>query len=83
MFFIRAQEALDGDGAVIDFKSSIDGLGNFNSIKEDGERIGGQPLPLAAVEDFNNCINNCGTVKIRTMGGNVSFFEMRWKYVLV
>lgn len=26
------------------------------------------------MEDFNNCINNCGTVKIRTMDGKMSFF---------
>lgn len=48
-------------------------LGDFNSIREVGERIGGQPCPLATMEDFNNFINNYGLVEIRTMGDNMSW----------
>lgn len=40
-------------------------MGDFNSIKEDGERIGGQPRPLAAMEEFNNC----RLVELKSFGG--------------
>ncbi|KAG6650510.1 hypothetical protein CIPAW_06G048500 [Carya illinoinensis] len=40
-------------------------VGDFNIIQEDGEQIGGQPRPLAAMEEFNNCLNNCGVVDLK------------------
>lgn len=42
-------------------------VGDFNSIKEDGEWIGSQPHPLVTMEDFNT-----SNVNIRTIGGNMS-----------
>lgn len=47
-------------------------LGDFNSIRGDVERTGGQPRPLAAMEDLNNYINNYGMVELNVTGGCIS-----------
>lgn len=48
-------------------------IGDFDSIREDGERIGVQPHPLATMEDFNNCINKCEFLKPNSSRGNLSW----------
>ncbi|XP_042954622.1 uncharacterized protein LOC122291037 [Carya illinoinensis] len=46
--------------------------GDFNIIREDGERIGGHSQPLAAMEEFNNCLDNCGLIEASYHGSRVS-----------
>lgn len=50
-------------------------VGDFNLIGEDGEQIGGQPKALAAMEDFNDCINNCRVMDLKHVGGSMSWFN--------
>lgn len=47
--------------------------GDSNNIREDPWiRIGGHPNPLATMEDFNQCINNCGLLELKAFGRNMS-----------
>ncbi|XP_040996234.1 uncharacterized protein LOC121242446 [Juglans microcarpa x Juglans regia] len=50
-------------------------VGDFNIIREDMEQIGGQPRPLGAMEEFNNCLNNCVMVELTSQGGCMSWFN--------
>lgn len=47
-------------------------IGDFNYIRSDSERLGGQPRPLAAMSKFNNSIDKCGLVDLNNTGGNMS-----------
>ncbi|XP_022854164.1 uncharacterized protein LOC111375558 [Olea europaea var. sylvestris] len=51
--------------------------GDFNIIREDGERIGGQPRPLSAMGEFNDCLDNCGLVEMRAHGRRMSWCNGR------
>ncbi|KAF5468581.1 hypothetical protein F2P56_012724 [Juglans regia] len=48
-------------------------VGDFNSIRNDSERIGGNPRPLGSMTDFNNCLDQCGLFDLSS-GGN----QMSW-----
>lgn len=39
-------------------------MGDFNTIREDNERIGGNPRPFSAMEDFNSCSDNCRLIEV-------------------
>ncbi|KAF5472311.1 hypothetical protein F2P56_009038 [Juglans regia] len=47
--------------------------GDFNIIKDDSERRGGRPRPRMAMEDFNNWIDNCGLIDMRSSGRRFSW----------
>ncbi|XP_042958072.1 uncharacterized protein LOC122293598 [Carya illinoinensis] len=46
--------------------------GDFNIIWSDAKRIGGNPRPLSAMEDFNCCLDNCGLMELGVNGGKMS-----------
>ncbi|XP_040996793.1 uncharacterized protein LOC121242840 [Juglans microcarpa x Juglans regia] len=46
---------------------------DFNNIKEDSDRKGGQPRPFAAMEDFNLCIQNRGLLDMSSMGSRMTW----------
>lgn len=48
-------------------------MGDFNIIRGDGERIGGNPGALSAMEEFNVCLDNCGLLELSYFGGRVSW----------
>ncbi|XP_042962702.1 uncharacterized protein LOC122296976 [Carya illinoinensis] len=48
-------------------------VGDFNIIREDRERIGGNPRSLSAMSEFNSCIHNCGLVEMTSYGGRMSW----------
>lgn len=60
----------DIEGAMVDDVPWIV-VGDFNSIKKDGERLGGHPRPLSAMTEFNSCIHNYGLVEMNYSGCNV------------
>ncbi|KAG2696269.1 hypothetical protein I3760_07G050600 [Carya illinoinensis] len=48
-------------------------VGDFNIIRDDRERIGGNPRPLSTMSEFNSCIHNCGLVEMIGYGGKMSW----------
>jgi len=48
-------------------------VGDFNIIREDSERRGGKPRPRMAMEDFNNWIENCGLMDMKSSGRRFSW----------
>ncbi|KAG2674065.1 hypothetical protein I3760_13G119000 [Carya illinoinensis] len=48
-------------------------VGDFNIIREHSERVGGQPRPLASMENFNNCIDHYGLLELQFMGNRLSW----------
>lgn len=44
-------------------------MGDFNYIRHDEERMGGQPRSRMTMEEFNTCINNCRLVDLKSFGG--------------
>lgn len=47
-------------------------VGEFNYFQDDSECTRGQPRPLIAIEDFNQCINNCGLLDLKFSKGRMS-----------
>lgn len=48
-------------------------VGDFNYIQDDGECIGGESRPLLAMEEFNRCIDDCGLLELKAVGGDMSW----------
>ncbi|KAF5442493.1 hypothetical protein F2P56_035145 [Juglans regia] len=48
-------------------------LGDFNIICSNEKRVGGRSRPISAMEDFNECINNCGLIDFRLDGRQLSW----------
>lgn len=48
-------------------------IGDFNCIRNDGERIGGQPRSRIMMEEFNKCIDMCSAVELKTFGCNITW----------
>lgn len=42
-------------------------------IQNGGKKIRGQPRLRITVEEFNHCIDNCGLVELKSLGGNMSW----------
>ncbi|XP_042962498.1 uncharacterized protein LOC122296772 [Carya illinoinensis] len=47
--------------------------GDFNIIANDGERRGGRPRPVVAMEEFNFWIHNCGLMELKFLGKSLSW----------
>lgn len=47
-------------------------VGDFNCIRNDGERVGGRLRPRITMEEINQCIDTCGVVELKTIGGNMT-----------
>ncbi|XP_041009466.1 uncharacterized protein LOC121253531 [Juglans microcarpa x Juglans regia] len=47
--------------------------GDFNIISSDGERRGGRPRPVVAMEEFNSWIHICGLLKLQFFGKSFSW----------
>ncbi|XP_060195300.1 uncharacterized protein LOC132624555 [Lycium barbarum] len=43
-------------------------LGDFNAVLHRDDRLGGNPVTLAEVTDFQNCIDNCGLEEMANSG---------------
>lgn len=43
-------------------------VGDFNTVKELREKLGGRDLTEARIADFNSCIEDCGLVEMRSVG---------------
>ncbi|KAK4841187.1 hypothetical protein QYF36_000342 [Acer negundo] len=48
-------------------------VGDFNIIRNDSERIGGNPRPLASMTDFNDCLDRCGRLDLSSGGNHMSW----------
>ncbi|KAF5477362.1 hypothetical protein F2P56_004011 [Juglans regia] len=48
-------------------------LGDFNVIRRDSERVGGNPRPLISMLEFNNYIDHCGLLETSSSGQNMSW----------
>ncbi|XP_040990989.1 uncharacterized protein LOC121238224 [Juglans microcarpa x Juglans regia] len=48
-------------------------VGDFNAIRSDAERIGGNPRSLLAMTEFNGCVDTCGLVEMRFQGRMMSW----------
>ncbi|KAF5469226.1 hypothetical protein F2P56_013315 [Juglans regia] len=48
-------------------------MGDFNIIRSDEERVGGRARPPLAIEDFNDCINNCGLMDLPLVDRQLSW----------
>ncbi|KAF5481513.1 hypothetical protein F2P56_002155 [Juglans regia] len=48
-------------------------LGDFNVIRRDSERVGGNPRPLISMLEFSDCIDRCGLLEISSCGQNMSW----------
>ncbi|KAG2668051.1 hypothetical protein I3760_15G142400 [Carya illinoinensis] len=59
--------------AMSDDRTPLVVVGDFNIIREDRERIGGNPRSLSAMSEFNSCIHNCGLVEMTGYGGRMSW----------
>ncbi|XP_042950232.1 uncharacterized protein LOC122282338 [Carya illinoinensis] len=46
---------------------------DFNIIANDGERHGGRPRPVVAMEEFNYWIHNCGLMELKYLGKSYSW----------
>ncbi|KAG2411217.1 hypothetical protein I3760_Q020500 [Carya illinoinensis] len=47
--------------------------GDFNIIREDSERRGGNPRPFTAMGDFNFWLQNCGVMDIKSQGASMTW----------
>lgn len=47
-------------------------MGDFNSIREDRERLGGCPRSRKTMDEFNDCIDACGHVELNYHGNHLS-----------
>ncbi|XP_042950383.1 uncharacterized protein LOC122282502 [Carya illinoinensis] len=47
--------------------------GDFNIIANDGERRGGRPRSMVAMEEFNSWIHNCGLMELKYLGNCYSW----------
>ncbi|KAG2674330.1 hypothetical protein I3760_13G128500 [Carya illinoinensis] len=47
--------------------------GDFNIIANDGERCGGRPRLVVAMEEFNSWIHNCGLMELKFLGKSFSW----------
>lgn len=47
-------------------------IGDFNIIKEDGERVKGHSRLIVAMEEFKNSLDNCGRMEVSFNGRCVS-----------
>ncbi|KAG2686056.1 hypothetical protein I3760_10G158300 [Carya illinoinensis] len=47
--------------------------GDFNIIVEDGERIGGHPRAISAMDEFNACLDSYGLLDLSISGSHVSW----------
>ncbi|XP_042962740.1 uncharacterized protein LOC122297018 [Carya illinoinensis] len=52
-------------------------LGDFNVIRTNGERRGGAPRPMIAMEEFNSWISESGLLEISTQGNQLSWCNGR------
>ncbi|KAK4833981.1 hypothetical protein QYF36_014386 [Acer negundo] len=48
-------------------------VGDFNIIRNDSERIGGNPRPLASMADFNDSLDRCGLLDLSSGGNHMSW----------
>lgn len=48
-------------------------MGDLNVIREDEERIGGNPRSLSAMEEFNSCIDHCGLLELGFIGSRMTW----------
>lgn len=48
-------------------------VGDFNVIQRDEELIGGNSRPLASMEEFNSCLDQCGIVELYSGGQHMSW----------
>ncbi|KAF5459676.1 hypothetical protein F2P56_019603 [Juglans regia] len=48
-------------------------IGDFNLIREDGERIGDNPRSLSAMEEFNCCLDNCSLLDLAFVGSHMTW----------
>lgn len=48
-------------------------MGDFNIIRNDGERIGGRPRPTIAMGEFNDFIDAVGLVEVNHEGNMMSW----------
>ncbi|XP_041020448.1 uncharacterized protein LOC121262091 [Juglans microcarpa x Juglans regia] len=48
-------------------------VGDFNIIRNDSDRIGGNPQPLASMEEFNDCLDQCGLIDLSSRGNHMSW----------
>ncbi|XP_035541716.1 uncharacterized protein LOC118344703 [Juglans regia] len=53
-------------------------VGDFNIIREDRERVGGNPRPLTSMVDFNECLDSCGLLELAVEGFK-PFVEAIWR----
>ncbi|XP_042980145.1 uncharacterized protein LOC122310315 [Carya illinoinensis] len=59
--------------AMRDDRTPLVVVGDFNIIREDRERIGGNPRSLSAMSECNSCMHNCGLVEMTGYGGRMSW----------
>ncbi|KAF5481500.1 hypothetical protein F2P56_002144 [Juglans regia] len=48
-------------------------LGDFNVIRRDSERVGGNPRPFISMLEFNDCIDRCGLLETSSSGQRMSW----------
>ncbi|XP_035540358.1 uncharacterized protein LOC118344262 [Juglans regia] len=48
-------------------------LGDFNVIRRDSERVGGNPRPFISMLEFNDCIDRCGLLEVSSSGQRMSW----------
>lgn len=54
-------EYLEGQNIVVGIPWMV--LGDFNSVLNIEDRIGGVPVTLAEVIEFHNCVDSCGLLQ--------------------
>lgn len=47
-------------------------LGDFNLVLNHEDKIGGNPITLAEIMNFHNCVESCGLPKIPIQGSRYS-----------
>ncbi|KAF5468901.1 hypothetical protein F2P56_013012 [Juglans regia] len=50
---------------------------DFNIIRDDRERVGGNPRPLNSMDEFNECLDSCGLLDLAVEGFK-PFVEVIW-----
>ncbi|KAF5475816.1 hypothetical protein F2P56_007582 [Juglans regia] len=48
-------------------------VGDFNIIRDDQERVGGNPRPLNSMAEFNECLDSCGLLDLTVDGRRMSW----------